>query len=114
MMWTWRLPAQKPIPEQEAPRESARSPPIVMTYHKPHSTPKRLKTCQREYELRNTRNGTCILTKEMVDYSAMISNLFYCYKYFTFSPNSENSIKDVLRHLPPDMQAEDISNSIWT
>jgi hypothetical protein len=49
----------------------------------------------------------------MVDYSAM---KFYLEKnnlqYFTFFPNSENSIKAVIRHLPPDTPAEDISNGL--
>jgi hypothetical protein len=49
----------------------------------------------------------------MADYSAIKcyldkSNLHY----FTFSPNSEKPIKAVVCNLPPDMQAEDISNSL--
>jgi hypothetical protein len=49
----------------------------------------------------------------MEDYSAMISyqeknNLHY----FTFFPHSEKPIKAVIRHLPPDTPAEDISNSL--
>jgi hypothetical protein len=31
-------------------------------------------------------------------------------QYFTISPNSENPIKAVIRHLSPDTPAEDISN----
>jgi hypothetical protein len=49
----------------------------------------------------------------MADYSAM---KFYLEKndlqYFTFSPHSENPIKAVIRHLLPDMPAEDISNNL--
>jgi hypothetical protein len=66
-----------------------------------------------EYELRNTRNGTHIITKEMADYSAM-----KCYlkknnlHYFTLSPNSEKPMKAVIRHLVPDTPAEDICNSL--
>jgi hypothetical protein len=33
-------------------------------------------------------------------------------QYFTFSPNSEKPITAVIRHLPPDTSAEDISNSL--
>jgi hypothetical protein len=49
----------------------------------------------------------------MADYSAMKpylekNNLHY----FTFSPNSEKPIKAIIHHLPPDMPAEDISNSL--
>jgi hypothetical protein len=32
--------------------------------------------------------------------------------HFTFSPNSAELIKAVIRHLPPDTPAEDISNSL--
>jgi hypothetical protein len=67
---------------------------------------------QGEYELRNTRNGTRIITKEMADYLAMKS---YLEKnnlhYFTFSPNSEKPIKVVICHFPPDTPEEYISNS---
>jgi hypothetical protein len=49
----------------------------------------------------------------MADYSAIKS---YLEKnnlpYFTFSPNSEKPIKAVMRHLPPDTPAEEISNSL--
>jgi hypothetical protein len=49
----------------------------------------------------------------MAIYSAM---KFYLEKnnlrYFTTSPNSERPIKAVIRHLPPDTPAEDISNSL--
>jgi hypothetical protein len=52
-----------------------------------------------------------IITKEMVDYSAMKS---YLEKnnlhYFTFSPNSKKPIKAVICCLPPDMPVKDISN----
>jgi hypothetical protein len=33
-------------------------------------------------------------------------------QYFTFSPNSKKSINAIIRHLPPDTPAEDISNSL--
>jgi hypothetical protein len=33
-------------------------------------------------------------------------------QYFTFSPNSEKLIKAVIRHLPPDTSAEDVSNRL--
>jgi hypothetical protein len=66
-----------------------------------------------EYEHRNTRNGTRIITEEMSDYSAMKS---YLEKnnlhYFTFSPNSEKPNTAVFRHFPPDTPPEDISNSL--
>jgi hypothetical protein len=61
------------LPEKEAPRKSGRPPPILMTSitnliriqsdFKEH--------VKGEYELRNTLNETRIITKEIVDYSAM-------------------------------------------
>jgi hypothetical protein len=49
----------------------------------------------------------------MADYSSMKwylekNNL----RYVTLSPNSEKTIKAVIRHLPQDTPAEDISNNL--
>jgi hypothetical protein len=33
-------------------------------------------------------------------------------RYFTFFPDSKKPIKAVIHHLPPDIQVEDISNSL--
>jgi hypothetical protein len=67
---------------------------------------------KEKYEFRNARNRTNIITKEMANYSAMKS---YMEKnslhYFTFSPNSEEPIKKLILHLPPDTPTEYISNS---
>jgi hypothetical protein len=79
--------AENTLPEQEAPRKSCRPPPIVLTSIinliqlqsdlKEHA--------KREYEFRNTRNGTRIIMKEMADYSAMKSYLEkHNLHYFTF------------------------------
>jgi hypothetical protein len=47
----------------------------------------------------------------MTDYSAMKSYLEKNnLQYFAFSPNSEKPLKAVIRHLPPDTPAEDISS----
>jgi hypothetical protein len=107
--------AEDTLTEQEAPRKLGRPPPIMMI-----STTNliRLQSILKdhvkgEYNFRNTGNGTHIITKEMVYYSAMKS---YLEKnnvhYFTFSPNSEKPIKAVICHLPPNMPAENISNSL--
>jgi hypothetical protein len=49
----------------------------------------------------------------MADYSAMISHLEKNnLQYFTFSPYYEKPIKAVIRHLPPDTPAENISSSL--
>jgi hypothetical protein len=104
--------AENALPEHEIPRKSGRLPPII--YHKPHSTQKRLKRKrQRRVAVTKYTKWNCIITKEMADYSAMKSYLeTNNLRYFTFSPNSEKPIKAVIHHLPPDTQAEDISNSL--
>jgi hypothetical protein len=49
----------------------------------------------------------------MAGYSAMKSYLEKKnLQYFTFSPNSEKSIKTVIHHLPRDTPVKDISNSL--
>jgi hypothetical protein len=107
--------SENALPEQGAPRKPGRTPPIVMT-----STTNiaRLQSnlkehVKGEYEFRNTRNGTRIVTKEMEGYSAMISYLMKNnLQYFTFSLDSEKPIRPVIHHLPPDTPAKDISNNL--
>jgi hypothetical protein len=96
--------AQHTLPQQEAPRKSGRPPPTVITSAtnftrfqgelKDHA--------KGEYKLRNSRNGTSTAMKEMADYSAIKSflneNNLHC---FTFSPNSEKTIKATIHRLPP-------------
>jgi hypothetical protein len=107
--------AENALPEDEAPRKSGRLPPIVMT-----STTNLFQFqsdlkeyVKGEYKFQNARNGSCIKTKEMVDYSTI---KFYLEKnnlhYFTFSPNSEKPIRAVIHHLRLDTPVEDISNSL--
>jgi hypothetical protein len=36
------------------------------------------------------------------------------FRYFAFSPNSEKPMKAIIRHLPPEMSTEDISNNLRT
>jgi hypothetical protein len=65
------------------------------------------------FEFRSTRNGTRVITKEMADYSDIRayfdSNHLH---YYTFYPNSEKPIMAVIRQLPGDNPAEDISNGL--
>jgi hypothetical protein len=107
--------AENTLLQQEAPRKPGRPPPIMMT-----STTNiiRLQSdlkehIKGEYEFKNSQYGTRIIIKEMAEYSAIKS---YLEKnnlhYFTFPPNSKKPIKAIIRHLPPDMPAEDISNSL--
>jgi hypothetical protein len=107
--------AENALPDKEATRKPGGPPPIVMT-----STTNLIQhqcdlkdNCKGEHEFQNTRNGTYIIKEEMADYTGMksyleINNLHY----FTFSPNSENSIKEVICHLPSDTSAKDISSGL--
>jgi hypothetical protein len=66
-----------------------------------------------KFEFRNTRSGTRIVLKEMADFSAIKAYLEENnLSYFTFFPKSEKPIKAVIRHLPQDTPAEDISDGL--
>jgi hypothetical protein len=109
--------AESTLPEQKVPRKSGRPSPIVMT-----STTNLIQLqsdlkehVNGEYEFRNARNGTRVITKEIAYYSAMKSyveenNL----QYFNVSPNSEKPTKAGIRHLLPDTPAEDIPTALRT
>jgi hypothetical protein len=102
-------------PQQSAAKQVGRPPPIVLT------TTTNMLALQKHireiatgnFEFRNTRSGTKIVTKEMTDFSAIRkyleqSNL----SYFTFFPKSEKPIKAVLRHLPANTPAQNISEGL--
>jgi hypothetical protein len=62
-----------------------------------------------DFEFRNTRNGTRVITKGMADFEAVKSHLSNNnLSYFSFFPKTQKPIKAVIRHLPPDTPAEDI------
>jgi hypothetical protein len=63
------------------------------------------------FEFRTSRNVISVVTREMTDYSAIMrhsdaQNL----PYYTFHPKSTKPMKAVIRHLPGNTPAEDISN----
>jgi hypothetical protein len=95
--------------------QTGRPPPIVLT--SPENLiqlQKKLKgLCKGVFEFRSTRNGTRIISKEMVDYSAIHSYLeTHKLPYYTFFPKSLKPIKAVIRHLPLNTPAEDISDGL--
>jgi hypothetical protein len=106
---------QKPDgePQQESSSKSGRPPPIVLT------STTNLIQLQRQikrfvtgsFEFRSIRGGTRIVTKEMADFSAIKTYLEKSkLSYFTFPPESEKPIKAVIRHLPQNTPADDISD----
>jgi hypothetical protein len=105
-----------PAPEEEQQQKTTgRPPPIVMTSATNLiNLQNSLKgVVKGNYEFRSTRNGTRVVTREMADYCA-IRAYFDTQKlnYFTFYAKSEKPIKAVIRHLPIDTPAEDISNGL--
>jgi hypothetical protein len=70
------------------------------------------------FELRNTKNGTRVITKEMANYLAIKSQLQKKKKkkkkipFYTFHPKSVKPIKAIIRYLPSNTPAEDIANEL--
>jgi hypothetical protein len=87
--------------QQPSSSKAGRPPPIVLT------TATNLMQLQKRikdivtgnFEFRNTRSGTRIVTKEMADFTAIRKHLDNNnLTYFTFFPKSEKHIKAVVRH----------------
>jgi hypothetical protein len=98
-----------------APRKSARPPPIVLTSAANLiQLQKQLEGVARQnFEFRNTRNGTRLVTKDMVDYQAVTSHFNNNHlAYFTFFPKLAKPVKAVLRHLPSNTPEQDISDGL--
>jgi hypothetical protein len=75
---------------------------------------KQLKIVIKEnFEFRSTRNGTRVITRNKADFQSVkfhlhAHNLFY----FSFYPKSEKPMKAVIRHLPHNTPAEDLSDRL--
>lgn len=65
------------------------------------------------FEFRSTRNGTRVITKSLADFQS-VKSLFdsQLLSYFTFFLKTEKPIKAVIRHLPINTPAEDISDRL--
>jgi hypothetical protein len=65
------------------------------------------------FEFRSTRNGTRVITRNLADFQSVKSHFdSQNLSYYTFFPKSEKPIKAVIRHLPHNTPAEDISNGL--
>jgi hypothetical protein len=65
------------------------------------------------FELRNTKNGTMVISREMADYQAIKDQLEKTkIHYYTFHPMSVKPIKAVMKYLPGTAPAEDIVNEL--
>jgi hypothetical protein len=68
---------------------------------------------KENFEFRNTRNGTRVITKILADFSAVKSHLeTNNLPYFTFYPKYLNPFKAVIRYLTMNTPAEDISEGL--
>jgi hypothetical protein len=109
-------PVTEPIsPEAAAQGKMGRPPTIVLTsIVNLIQLQKQLKGVAKDnFEFRNTRNGTRVVTKNMVDYQAVKNYLnTQSLPYFTFYPKSQKSIKAVIRHLPHNTPAEDTAEGL--
>jgi hypothetical protein len=63
------------------------------------------------FEFHSTRSGTRIVAKEMADFSAIKTFLEEKeLSFYTFFPKSEKPFEAIIRHLPMNTPAEDISD----
>jgi hypothetical protein len=100
--------------QQTTSNKTGRPPPIVLT-----STvnliklQKDLKSISKApFEMRSTENGIPVLIKEMGDYTIRQHFEQSSLNYFTFHPKTEKPLKAVIRHVPSDTPAENISNKL--
>jgi hypothetical protein len=87
---------------------------VITTATNPIQLQKHLKSVVNEnFEFRNTRTGTRIITKTMADSAAVRSHLeTHNLSFFIFYPKSLKPIKAVIRHLPINTPTEDISDGL--
>jgi hypothetical protein len=105
-------PDSEPLTQQQpnpVPKERGRSPPIILT-----ASINELKALLKStLEFRSIRDGIKVVTKDMADYSALMRQLdAHEVPYYTLQPKSLKPVKAVIRQLPGDTPAEDISNEL--
>jgi hypothetical protein len=101
--------------EETVPGKSGRLPPVILTLQTNLiQLQKQLKNVVKgDFEFRSTRNGTRVVTKDMADFEAVKSHFTnHNLSYYSFFPKSQKPIKAVIRHLPPNTPAKDISEEL--
>jgi hypothetical protein len=101
--------------EEEVPCKTGRPPPIILT-----STAnliqlqKQLNSAVKvNFEFCSTRKITGVITRVMVDFQSVKSHFdANNLSYYSFYPKSEKRMKAVIRHLPYNTPAEDISDGL--
>jgi hypothetical protein len=98
--------------QEAVPGTAGRPPPIVLiSSANLIQLQKQLKNeAKDDFELRNTKNGTRVITKSMTDFEAVKSYFStHNLSFYSFFPKSLKPVKAVLRHLPLNTPAEAIS-----
>jgi hypothetical protein len=101
--------------EAATPTKPGRPPPIVLTFTvNLILLQKQLKGVVSEsFEFCSTRNGTRVITRNMADFQSVKSHFdSQNMSYYSFFPKSEKPIKAVIRHLPLNTPAQDISHGL--
>jgi hypothetical protein len=103
-------------PKEEAvPGKTGRPPPIVITAATNlMQLQKLIKSVVKEnFEVHNSRNRTRVITKTLADFAGVKSHLeTNNLPYFTYYPKYLKPFKAVIRHLPMNTPAEDISEGL--
>jgi hypothetical protein len=99
--------------EEAVPGKTGRPPPIILT-STTNLIPlqKQLRSVvKQDVEFRSTRNGTRVITRSMADFQSVKFHLdaLTCTRSI---PNLKNPMKAVIRHLPHNTSAEDISDGL--
>jgi hypothetical protein len=101
--------------EEGLPGKAGRLPPIVLTSAANlMQLQKQVRSVAKQsFEFRSTRKGAQVTTRNMVDYLAVKAHFDSInMSYYTFYPKSMKSITAVIRHLPLNTPAEDISEGL--
>jgi hypothetical protein len=116
-METDALGAEVTTVDEAVPNTAGRPPPIKLTANANLiQLQMQLKNVAKgDIEFRNTKSETRVITRSMTDFDAVKSyfsnqNL----SYYSFFPKSQKPIKAVLRHLPINTPAKDISDALVT
>jgi hypothetical protein len=102
-------------PRETTTAKSGRPPPIILTSAvNLIQLQKQMKNLVKvDFEYRSTRNGTRVVTRGMVDFQTIKSNLEENnLSFFTFCTKAEKSIKSVILHLPHNTPANDICDGL--
>jgi hypothetical protein len=103
------------VQQQVASSQIGRPPPIVLTSEvNLIALQRQLKEIEKgTFEFRSTRNGTRVVLKEMSDFSEIRAHFeSRNLPHYRFYPKFLKPIKAVIRHLPSNTPAEDISDGL--